>query len=184
MFSDSCFVKSQFAASLGDHNHRGKKPICNGNRKTKYDIDEQSLAEATEIEKWVFFLLYADRCDAEQLRKLLPEEPFQRAIAAAEEIAERTEDRMMYDQREKAQRDYRWAIESAHQEGLEKGLEEGLEKGLEKGREEGVLIGKLQLLEQLLGQETTPTEQLSGRSIDELQLLLTGLQSRLRSRER
>ena len=43
---------------------------------TKYDIEERSIGEASEIEKWVFFLLNADRYDADHLRKLLPEEPF------------------------------------------------------------------------------------------------------------
>ncbi|NOX53520.1 MAG: hypothetical protein GXP27_03615 [Planctomycetes bacterium] len=96
----------------------------------------------------------------------------------------------MYDRREKAQRDYQWAIESARREGLEKGVEIGLEKGreegvqigLEKGQERGVLIGKIQLLEQLLGEPPTPTDRLSQRSLDELNSLLAGLQGRLRSR--
>ncbi len=70
---------------------------------TKYNVQEATLAAASEIEKWVFFLRYADRYDAERLRELLPEVPFQQAISAAEGIAGRTEDRMMYDQREKIQ---------------------------------------------------------------------------------
>ncbi|MEM6980934.1 MAG: hypothetical protein AAF539_14835 [Planctomycetota bacterium] len=46
----------------------------------------------------------------------------------------------MYDQREKAQRDYEWAISGARAEGRE------------EGREEGKLAGQIQLLQQLLGQ--------------------------------
>ncbi|NOX54871.1 MAG: Rpn family recombination-promoting nuclease/putative transposase [Planctomycetes bacterium] len=165
---------------------------------TKYNVDEATLGRASEIEKWVFFLLHADEYDADRLRALLPEEPFQRAIGAAEAIAARTEDRMMYDRREKAQRDYQWALESARREGLEKGLEKGREegreegvriglekgreKGLAEGREEGVLIGKIQLLEQLLGQPPTPTDRLSHRPLAELNLLLAQLQERLRRR--
>jgi predicted transposase/invertase (TIGR01784 family) len=192
----------------------------------KYNVVEERLAEASEIEKWVFFFLYASEYEAGRLRELLPGEGFERAIAAAEAIAGRTEDRMMYDQREKAERDYRWAIESARREGLELGLQKGreegreegvqiglekgreegvqiglekgreegrregreegvqigLEKGLEKGREEGVLIGKIQLLEQLLGQQQTPDEELLGRSLEELKSLLSRLQERLRHR--
>ena len=56
----------------------------------KYNVDERSLAGASEIEAWVFFLLHADRYDAEQLRVLLPEAPFQQAILAAEAIARKT----------------------------------------------------------------------------------------------
>ncbi len=149
---------------------------------TKYNVQEGTLAGASEIEKWVFFLRYADGYDAERLRELLPEAPFQQAISATEAIATRTEDRMMYDQREKAQRDYQWAIESARREGLETGLEKGREEGIEKGREEGVLIGKIQVLEQLLDEPPTPTAHLSQRSVAELDTLLAQLQQRLRDR--
>ncbi len=152
----------------------------------KYNVSEERLAGATEIEKWVFFLLYAAEYEAGRLRELLPEEPYQRAIAAAEAIAGRAEDRMMYDQREKAERDYRWAIESARREGVEIGLQKGEQIGLQKGREEGrlqgVLIGKIQLLEQLLGEPPTPAEELLHRSLQELNALLARLQERLRGR--
>ena len=150
----------------------------------KYNVTEEGLAGATEIEKWVFFFINASGYEAERLRELLPGEGFERAISAAEAIAGRTEDRMMYDQREKAERDYRWAIESARREGVEKGREEGVRIGLEKGREVGVLVGKIQLLEQLLGQVATPTERLAGRSVEELNSLLAELQGRLRHRGR
>jgi len=50
---------------------------------------------------------------------------FQQAISVVETIAARTEDRIMYDQRLKAQRDYEWGLDSARQEGLGKGLEKG-----------------------------------------------------------
>ncbi len=140
----------------------------------KYNIREEAIAEASQIEKWVFFLRYADRYDAGRLRALFPEEPFQQAISEAERIAERTVDRMMYDQREKALRDYQWAIESARREGLE--------KGREQGREEGVLIGKIQVLEQLLGDTPTPTARLLQRSVSELNAMVAQLQERLRHR--
>jgi predicted transposase/invertase (TIGR01784 family) len=164
----------------------------------KYNVSEARLAEATEIEKWVFFFLRAPEYDADRLRELLPGEAFERAIRAAEAIAGRTEDRMMYDQREKAERDYRWAIESARREGLEiglergreegvqigleKGREEGVQIGLEKGREEGALVGKVHLLQQLLGEPPTPAEELLQHSLEELNSLISQLQERLRHR--
>lgn len=84
----------------------------------------------------------------------------------------------MYDQREKAQRDYLWAIEGARREGLEAGRAEGREEG----REEGLVAGKIQLLEQLLGEESSSTENLLNRSLEELSATLRDLQQRLRSR--
>jgi flagellar biosynthesis/type III secretory pathway protein FliH len=96
-----------------------------------------------------------------------------------EAIAEKTEDRMMYDQRLKAQLDYQWGLNSARQ----KGWEEGMEKGREEGREEGAVIGKIQILQELLGEASSSTTSLQERTIGELSTLLADLQQRLRSRE-
>ena len=72
----------------------------------------------------------------------------------------------MYDQREKAQRDYDWAINSARQEGVE----------------QGSLAGRIQMLQNLLGEAETSTNELTARDASELENLLTDLQSRLRQR--
>jgi len=71
------------------------------------DLGEETIREAASIEQWAFFFLFADRYEPERLRELLPGVEFQRAITVIEAIAAKTEDRVMYDQREKAQRDYR-----------------------------------------------------------------------------
>ena len=141
---------------------------------TKYNLKEATTSRAPAIEQWAFFLLYADRYEPERLRELLPGAAFGQAVSAAEEIALKTEDRMMYDQREKAQRDYLWAIEGARLEGLEEGREEGLEKG--------VLVGKIQLLWQLLDEDAGSEKNLQRCSIEELSSMLGKLQQRLRSR--
>ena len=67
------------------------------------------------------FFLFADRYEPERLRELLPGVEFQQAISVVEAIAGKTEDRMMYDQRSKAQRDYQWGLDSARQEGRQEG---------------------------------------------------------------
>jgi flagellar biosynthesis/type III secretory pathway protein FliH len=127
---------------------------------------------------WEFFFLCADRYEPGRLRELLPAREFQQAVSAIEAIASKAEDRVMYDQREKAQRDYLWAIEGARLEGLEAGRVEGREEG----RQEGALAGKIQLLEQLLGEESTSTESLLNRTPEELSARLSDLQQQLRSR--
>jgi len=157
---------------------------------TKYNLEEAAISQAPAIEQWAFFLLYADRYEARRLRELLPGAAFGQAVSATEEIALKTEDRTMYDQREKAQRDYLWSFEGARLEGLEKGREEGLEKGheegleegLEKGLEKGVLVGKIQLLRQLLDEDAGSEKSLQRCSIEELAAMLSELQQRLRSR--
>ena len=56
------------------------------------------------------------------------------------------------------------------------------EEGREEGREEGLLAGKIQLIQQLLGEESISTESLLNRSTEELSSMLSDLQERLRSR--
>ena len=142
---------------------------------TKYNLQEETISAAPAIEQWAFFFLLADGYEPERLRELLPGVEFQQAISVVEAIAAKTEDRMMYDQRLKAQRDYQWGLDSARKEGME----EGLEKGMEKGES----LGKIQMLQQLLGEEPSSTESLGQRTIDELSTMLEDLQQRLRSRE-
>jgi len=137
-------------------------------------LEEETLAEATPIEQWAFFLLFADQYEPERLREVLPAVPFQQAVSAVQEIASKTEDRVMYDQREKAQRDYLSALAGARRDGHEEGRQEG--------REEGLLVGKIQLIQQLLDEESIPSESLLGRTMQELSSLLNELQERLRSR--
>jgi len=94
----------------------------------------------------------------------------------------------MYDQRERAQREYQWGLDGARREALEKGLEkgrqEGLEKGLEKGREEarGVLVDTVATLQRIAGVTVTDAQELKNLTIDDLNRLCTDLQSRLRTR--
>jgi len=101
----------------------------------------------------------------------------------------------MYDQREKAQRDYEWALSGAREEGerlgLEKGkslgLEEGERLGLEKGErmglEKGELAGKIQLLQELLGTVPSSIKELSACDTNELAVRLAELQQQLRDRQ-
>ncbi|MEM9589405.1 MAG: hypothetical protein AAGA03_19140 [Planctomycetota bacterium] len=94
----------------------------------------------------------------------------------------KTEDEQMYDRREKAQRDYEWAISGARQEGREEGLEKGREEGREKGRSEGKLAGQIQLLQQLLGDTQSSETELLRQDAETLTIQLAELQKRLRAR--
>ncbi|MEM6981082.1 MAG: hypothetical protein AAF539_15585 [Planctomycetota bacterium] len=97
-------------------------------------------------------------------------------------ISAKTEDKQMYDQREKAQRDYEWALSGAKEEGIEQGREEGLEQGREEGLATGELIGKVQMLEQLLGEPLTSKSDLLSLGIDFLGSRVNELRERLRQR--
>ena len=54
---------------------------------------------------------------------------------------------------------------------------------MEKGMEIGESLGKIQILQQLLGEEQTSTASLRERTIGELSTMLADLQQRLRLRE-
>jgi flagellar biosynthesis/type III secretory pathway protein FliH len=77
----------------------------------------------------------------------------------------------MYDQREKALRDYEWGLSSARQEGRQEGLEKGK------------LTGNIQLLQQLLGEPVAEDRELLDRTPEELETQLALLQQRLRDRQ-
>ncbi|MCA9222509.1 MAG: Rpn family recombination-promoting nuclease/putative transposase, partial [Planctomycetales bacterium] len=101
---------------------------------TKYALDESTIASASKLDQWAFFLLFGHQYDASELRRLLPGVEFDQAIETLAIISAKTEDREMYDQREKAQRDYEWALSGAREEGLEMGLAKGREAGRVEGR--------------------------------------------------
>ena len=141
----------------------------------KYNLSEATISTASPVEQWAFFLLYAQDYEVDRLRELLPAVEFQQAITVIQQIAEKTEDKIMYDQRVKAQLDYQWRITTAHREGVEKGMKKGMKKGMEKGQ----LLGRVQVLSGLLNE---PESDFASLSLEELAKLEADLQARLRNR--
>ncbi len=84
----------------------------------------------------------------------------------------------MYDAREKASLDIQSNLMDARQEGHQEGRQEGIEIGERRGK----LKGSLQIYEGLLGASVSSDEVLSKMSTEELVLMLTQLQKRLRDR--
>ena len=137
----------------------------------KYSLDEQTISRASKLHQWAFLLLYAQNYDSDSLRQLLPGLEFETAISTIEVISAKTEDKQMYDQREKAQRDYEWAISGAREEGRE------------EGREAGKLAGKIQILQELLGEPSTADDELNSKDFTALTTQLASLQQRVRDRQ-
>jgi predicted transposase/invertase (TIGR01784 family) len=138
---------------------------------SKYNLRERTISAASKLEQWAFLMLCAQDYDAATLKTLLPGIEFETAIETIEVISEKTEDKQMYDQREKAQRDYEWALSGAKQEGREEGLEKG------------TLAGKISVYQELLGEPVSSNSELQSRDIDSLTTLLAELQQRLRNRQ-
>ena len=89
-------------------------------------------------------------------------------------ISKSPEDRQFYEARMKFLHDEEARLIAAR--------EDGLAKGREEGREEGSLVGKIQLLQQLLGDSEMSLDDLLRRSPADLSELLSELQDRLRTR--
>ncbi len=92
---------------------------------TKYNLNEAAISQASKLEQWAFLLLHAQDYEVDVLKRLLPAIEFEPAIDTLAIISAKTEDKQMYDQREKAQRDYEWALSSVREEGEQIGLEKG-----------------------------------------------------------
>lgn len=133
----------------------------------KYQLREQSIAEASKLEQWAFLLYFAQDYGAKTLRQLRPGIEFETAISTIETISAKTENKQMYDQREKAQRNYEWAISGAREE----------------GRERGLVAGRIQTPQELLGDALTTTADSAGLHLDALTTQLAELQQRLRDRQ-
>ncbi len=50
-------------------------------------MDESTIRNASPIEQWAFFLLFADQCDPGKLRELLPSVDFQQAIMLPQQMS-------------------------------------------------------------------------------------------------
>ena len=110
-----------------------------------------------------------DRCVSEALLKLFPDAAMQLATQTITKIAEITEDKTMYDAREKALRDQQCALNAAHRE----------------GKLEGKLEGKIELirtLEGILGLALSSVADLQKLDLEALQKLTSTLQDRARNR--
>jgi predicted transposase/invertase (TIGR01784 family) len=138
-----------------------------------YTLEEADLAAASPAERWMYWLIHAEEYTADRLRELFPEAAFQIATDSLVEIHEKTEDKAMYDAREKAQRDYQWALNSSEA------------RGRIEGKIEGRIEGKVELirtLQSILRISQTPATELSKKSLDELQKLTEDLQSQIQNR--
>jgi len=66
---------------------------------------------------------------------------------------------------------------------IKQGEEKGREEGREEGVEKGLIIGKVQTLQELIGDQVSPIEKLLELDIPRLEQMLFGLQDRLRRRQ-
>jgi hypothetical protein len=73
------------------------------------------------IDCWLYWLLHAHEYEPAALLELLPQPAIRQPTETLARIAQITEDKAMYDAREKAIRDRKWELNSAFREGEIKG---------------------------------------------------------------
>jgi len=148
----------------------------------KYNKGQSALQGASVLEHWAYWIKNASEHTVEEIRELLPGLEFLRATVELNAIREITEEKQMYDAREKASLDIQSNLIDAKQAGRQEGIEIGEQRGIEIGEQRGKLTGSVQIYEGLLGASVSPDDVLCKKSIEELVLLVTQLQKQLRDR--
>jgi flagellar biosynthesis/type III secretory pathway protein FliH len=146
-----------------------------------YNLQESDLATASLLDLWLYWLLHAHQYDAQTLGSLFSQPEFQKATDSIDRIAKKTEDKAMYDTREKAIRDQQWILNAARREGREEGEIKGREEGKIKGREEGE-IKLIQTLQEILGGPVSDAAVFQGRSLEQLRAMTEELRKKIQRR--
>jgi predicted transposase/invertase (TIGR01784 family) len=151
----------------------------------KYTAGASECQIGASLEKWAWLFQRAEELDAEQLRSVLPEVPYQKMIGILEMISKTPNQRHIYDSQQRAARDRAWelkAVELEIQAARREGLATGQRIGREEGREEGMQIGQIRILEQLLNDHPTADELLASLTLSELHERVSLLKDRLNRR--
>ena len=162
----------------------------------KLRVTEQNVYHATPTERWAYFLRNAEQLTPNDITRLFPDREIAEAAGVLEMISMTAEEKQRYVARLKSRRDAyarmedekarrideAARLEKALAEGLAQGIAKGTADGLQEGRQEGVLIGRITLLQQLLGVPQSTLEELSGCDEARLNELSDQLQQQLRTR--
>ena len=120
------------------------------------------------------WLLHAHEYESEELLRLFPQPAIQLATQTIVRIAEKTEDKTMYDAREKAIRDRQWALNASFREGEIKGEVKGEVKGE---------IKLIRTLQEILEESPFESSDLEGKSLEELQAITVELRMKIAKRD-
>ena len=136
------------------------------------------VRSASVLEQWAYWIKNSSEHTVEELQELLPGLEFLRATRELNAIREITEEKQMYDAREKASLDIQSNLIDARQEGRQEGIEIGEQRDDQRGK----LKASIQIYEELLSDSVTSESVLSSRSTEELESMVANLKKRLRDR--
>lgn len=135
----------------------------------RYNLKESDLRNASLLDSWVFWFLHAHEYESEDLLRLFPDSSIQLATKTITRISEITEDKAMYDSREKAIRDQQWALSASFREGVTEGLTQGK-------------IELIQTLQQILNDPLGVADELQAMTIEQLDAMIARLRERIINR--
>ena len=133
-------------------------------------VTGETLYRASPAECWAYFLRNADSLTPDDIRRLFPDQEFSEAAGVLEMISKTPEQLMAYNARLKFQRD-----EAAR-------MEQATLEGEARGEARGVEIGRISLLQELLGQPVWTAEQFATCEAAQLNAMADQLQQQLRAR--
>ena len=139
----------------------------------RYDLREEDLTTASLLDCWIFWLLHAHEYEPEELLRLFPQAAIRLATQTLTQISQVTEDKAMYDAREKAIRDRQWELNASRNEGLAEGLAEGEIRGE---------IKMIRMLQEILQLPASPDSDFTGKTLEELKQSTAELQDQIRNR--
>lgn len=140
----------------------------------KYNFNGVALDRADSLMQWAFFLANAAEMEADSLRQTLPGREFAKATGVVEMIAQSPEERQKYLSRLKAERDHRWRLRMAEEQGREQGREEGRQEAECKG-----LVRQIRMMQGVLKLPVTPEEELAAMELANLSRLCDELENKL-----
>ena len=130
------------------------------------------------LDCWLYWLLHAHEYEPAVPLELLPHYAIRQATETLAKISQVSEDKAMYDARERAIRDRKWE--------LDRRLREGEREGEIKGKIEGEIKGKIELIRMLQADLQTAVgkeqEALRAMTLGQLESLTSNLQEQLRNR--
>lgn len=142
----------------------------------KYRGTIADLASSRALEKWIYFLRHAAGMEAGEFGEVFQEPAFFEAGGVLKMISQTEQERLRYEARIKSQRDQLYfeelsleSLEEGRKQGMLVGLEQGREQGIEQGREQGLLIGQIQMRQELLGEPVASTDELKLLPMSQLQ---------------
>ena len=126
----------------------------------------ETVYDAKPAERWAYFLRNADKLTPAEVCRLFPDQEFSEAAGVLEMISQTPEQLLAYNARLKFQRDEAARMEQATLEGEARGVE----------------IGRISLLQELLGKPVWTAEEFAACNAAQLNAMADQLQQQLRAR--